>query len=65
VLRKEIQDLQNQLKKITDDMSQAQQQTGQKKTRGMSPGKEHFVEYLISWRTLLLLKLLSLNKSGS
>ena len=44
-LRKEIQDLKNQLKKIIYGMSQAQQQTGEKKTREMSPGKEHSVEF--------------------
>ena len=45
-LRKEIQDLKNQLKKITDGISQAQHQPGQKKTREMSPGKEHSVEFM-------------------
>lgn len=44
-LRKEIQELKNQLKEITDGMSQAQQQSGQK-TREMSPGKEHSVEFM-------------------
>ena len=62
-LRREIQDLKNQLKEITDGMSQAQQQSGQK-TREMSPGKEHSVEFMSdpSLTTLLHLNLLPLNK---
>ena len=44
-LRREIQDLNNQLKEITDGTSQAQQQSGQK-TREMSPRKEHSVEFM-------------------
>ena len=63
-LRKEIQDVKNQLKKITDDMSQAWQQTGPEKTREMSPDKEHSVEFVcrISLTTLHLLNLLPLIK---
>ena len=53
-LRREIQDLKNQLRKITDGMTQAQQQTGQKKTTEMSPGKEHSVEFMSKNKFLLI-----------